>query len=160
MCDDKRQEFILLSDTLGVSMLVDAINHRTARGRDRDDRARPVLTSATRPSMPLGADISGGHAGRAAAGHRHGDRRPAESRSPAPSSTSGIPTMTAITTCSSSTRSASSRCARRFRTDEDGRFWFWSIKPAAYPDSRMTDRSAKCSRRRAVIPGGRRMCIS
>ena len=27
MCDDKRQEFILLSDTLGVSMLVDAINH-------------------------------------------------------------------------------------------------------------------------------------
>src|SRR5690242_3498872 len=29
-CDDKRQEFILLSDTLGVSMLVDAINHRSA----------------------------------------------------------------------------------------------------------------------------------
>lgn len=28
MCDDKRQEFILLSDTLGVSMLVDALNHR------------------------------------------------------------------------------------------------------------------------------------
>jgi hydroxyquinol 1,2-dioxygenase len=28
MCDDKRQEWILLSDTLGVSMLVDAINHR------------------------------------------------------------------------------------------------------------------------------------
>ena len=27
MCDDKRQEFILLSDVLGVSMLVDAINH-------------------------------------------------------------------------------------------------------------------------------------
>lgn len=28
LCDDRRQEFILLSDTLGVSMLVDAINHR------------------------------------------------------------------------------------------------------------------------------------
>ncbi len=27
MCDDKRQEFILLSDTLGVSMLVDTLNH-------------------------------------------------------------------------------------------------------------------------------------
>jgi hydroxyquinol 1,2-dioxygenase len=27
-CDESRQEFILLSDTLGVSMLVDAINHR------------------------------------------------------------------------------------------------------------------------------------
>nr|WP_254217707.1 intradiol ring-cleavage dioxygenase [Burkholderia multivorans] len=33
MCDDVvRQEFILLSDTLGVSMLVDAINHRLATG--------------------------------------------------------------------------------------------------------------------------------
>jgi len=31
LCTDKRQEFILLSDTLGVSMLVDAINHRFLR---------------------------------------------------------------------------------------------------------------------------------
>jgi hydroxyquinol 1,2-dioxygenase len=27
LCDDRRQEFILLSDTLGLSMLVDGINH-------------------------------------------------------------------------------------------------------------------------------------
>ncbi len=34
-CDDKRQEFILLSDVLGVSMLVDAINHpKSGRGTD------------------------------------------------------------------------------------------------------------------------------
>ncbi len=32
MCDDKRQEFILLSDTLGVSMLVEMINHLAAEG--------------------------------------------------------------------------------------------------------------------------------
>jgi hydroxyquinol 1,2-dioxygenase len=32
MCDDKRQEFILTSDTLGVSMLVEAINHRRPNG--------------------------------------------------------------------------------------------------------------------------------
>jgi hydroxyquinol 1,2-dioxygenase len=31
-CDDKRQEFILLSDTLGVSMLVDEINNRRVAG--------------------------------------------------------------------------------------------------------------------------------
>lgn len=31
-CSDWRQEFILLSDTLGVSMLVDAINHRRPNG--------------------------------------------------------------------------------------------------------------------------------
>jgi len=32
MCDDKRQEFILFSDVMGVSMLVDSINHRLASG--------------------------------------------------------------------------------------------------------------------------------
>jgi hydroxyquinol 1,2-dioxygenase len=32
MCDDKRQEFILASDVMGVSMLVDAINNRMASG--------------------------------------------------------------------------------------------------------------------------------
>jgi hydroxyquinol 1,2-dioxygenase len=32
MCTEKRQEFILASDVLGVSMLVDAINHRIPTG--------------------------------------------------------------------------------------------------------------------------------
>ncbi|MDW8325071.1 MAG: intradiol ring-cleavage dioxygenase [Anaerolineales bacterium] len=32
MCDDKRQEFILLSDTLGVTTLKDLINHRQPPG--------------------------------------------------------------------------------------------------------------------------------
>lgn len=32
MCNDWRQEYILLSDILGVSMLVDAINHRRPNG--------------------------------------------------------------------------------------------------------------------------------
>ena len=32
LCSQKRQEFILASDVLGVSMLVDAINHRHASG--------------------------------------------------------------------------------------------------------------------------------
>src|SRR5919206_1494436 len=41
MCSDKRQEFILLSDTLGLSQLVVAQNHRRARG-DRADDPRPV----------------------------------------------------------------------------------------------------------------------
>jgi hydroxyquinol 1,2-dioxygenase len=31
-CDDKRQEFILLSDTMGVSMLIDDINNRRVAG--------------------------------------------------------------------------------------------------------------------------------
>src|SRR5437899_2085405 len=32
ICSSNRQEFILLSDTFGISMLVDAINHRFAEG--------------------------------------------------------------------------------------------------------------------------------
>lgn len=32
LCDERRQEFILLSDTLGVSMLVDLINHDPGSG--------------------------------------------------------------------------------------------------------------------------------
>ncbi len=32
MCDDKRQEFILLSDTLGATMLVDLLNHAAGEG--------------------------------------------------------------------------------------------------------------------------------
>src|SRR3984885_8788306 len=32
MCSDKRQEFILFSDTLGVSMVVDLIGHRKPEG--------------------------------------------------------------------------------------------------------------------------------
>src|SRR6195256_2948146 len=31
-CDDKRQEFILLSDVLGLSMMTVAINHKTEAG--------------------------------------------------------------------------------------------------------------------------------
>ncbi len=42
LCTDKRQEFILLSDTLGVSMLVDAINHRLLQQSHADDGDWPV----------------------------------------------------------------------------------------------------------------------
>ena len=41
-CDDKRQEFILLSDTLGVSMLVDDINNRRVAGATPEHGRRPV----------------------------------------------------------------------------------------------------------------------
>lgn len=41
--DDKRQEFILLSDTLGVSMLVVGINHRKATGDTESAEAVEVV---------------------------------------------------------------------------------------------------------------------
>lgn len=45
-CDDKRQEFILLSDTMGVTMLVDAINHRMAEGATETTVTGPFHAAA------------------------------------------------------------------------------------------------------------------
>ena len=57
-CDDKRQEFILLSDTLGVSMLVDAINHRKPGGATETTVLGPFYVSGAN-EMPMWADIAG-----------------------------------------------------------------------------------------------------
>jgi len=48
MCSDTRQEFILLSDILGVSMLVDAIEHRSAKGVTDSTVLGPFYTGAQR----------------------------------------------------------------------------------------------------------------
>ncbi len=58
MCDGKRQEFILLSDTLGLSMLVDAINHRMPEGATETTVLGPFYVPPMAP-VPDGSDISG-----------------------------------------------------------------------------------------------------
>lgn len=57
MCDDLRQEFILLSDVLGVSMLVDAINNRKPAGATESTVLGPfhVIDS---PVRELGSNIA------------------------------------------------------------------------------------------------------
>ena len=55
LCTDTRQEFILLSDTLGVSMLVDAINHRLPGGATETTVFGPFYVPP--PEYPNGADI-------------------------------------------------------------------------------------------------------
>jgi len=62
MCDDKRQEFILLSDTLGVSMLVDAINHAKPRGATETTVLGPFFVPGA-PALANGADIAQGEPG-------------------------------------------------------------------------------------------------
>lgn len=57
MCDDKRQEFILLSDTSGVTMLVDAINHRVPGGATESTIFGPFYREGA-PELPMGATIS------------------------------------------------------------------------------------------------------
>jgi hypothetical protein len=57
MCDDKRQEFILMSDTLGVSMLVDFINYGKAGKATESTVLGPFFVEGA-PEMPLGANIA------------------------------------------------------------------------------------------------------
>jgi catechol 1,2-dioxygenase len=56
MCDDKRQEFILLSDVLGVSMLVDAVNNRKGPGATESTVLGPFYV-ADPPRRALGDHI-------------------------------------------------------------------------------------------------------
>jgi len=56
ICDDKRQEFILLSDTLGVSILVDAIAHRKPAGATESSVFGPFHVPGA-PELPNGASI-------------------------------------------------------------------------------------------------------
>ncbi len=131
MCSDKRQEFILLSDTLGVSMLVDAINHRTPGHTTETTVLGPFFVEAA-SEHECGSDISGGIAG-----------------DPMLVTGSvvdfeGKPVVGAIVDVWHSddegyydvqrADTADGLAMRgRFRTDARGKFSFWSIKPAAYP---------------------------
>ena len=57
MCDEKRQEFILLSDVSGVTMLVDAINHRLSDGATESTIFGPFYREGA-AELPMGATIS------------------------------------------------------------------------------------------------------
>jgi protocatechuate 3,4-dioxygenase beta subunit len=57
MSDDVRQEFILLSDVLGVSMLVETINHRTG-GTATESTVLGPFHMVESPPRELGADIA------------------------------------------------------------------------------------------------------
>jgi hydroxyquinol 1,2-dioxygenase len=62
MSDDKRQEFILLSDTLGLSMLVIAMNNRKPAGCTEATVFGPFHVQGA-PRYPLGADVANGAPG-------------------------------------------------------------------------------------------------
>lgn len=131
MCDDKRQEFILLSDTLGVSMLVDAINHGSGPGATESTVLGPFYVDGP-PELEAGADISPG---------MEGEPLIVTGTVAAPD---GRPLAGAIVDVWHSDDDghydvqkgggADAPAMRaRFRADSAGRFHFWTIKPAAYP---------------------------
>jgi len=130
-CSDTRQEFILLSDTLGVSTLVDAINHRFPGNATQTTVLGPFHV-ASPPEFALGDDISGGMkgapllvegsvkdlAGKALVGASvdfwHSDAE-------------------GFYDVQGEAGLASLAGRGIVRTDENGDFWFRTIVPAAYP---------------------------
>ena len=56
-CDERRQEFILLSDTLGASMLIDAINNRKPEGATESSVLGPFYQEGA-PDYENGADLA------------------------------------------------------------------------------------------------------
>lgn len=129
MCSDTRQEFILLSDTLGVSMLVDAINHDHQSAVTESTVLGPFYVEGP-PEVACGSDISGDLDG--VPMYVSGSVATAD----------GAPLADAIVDVWHSDvdgyydvqhADAGLVARARLRTDEKGRFSFWSIRPAAYP---------------------------
>ncbi|AVA15074.1 intradiol ring-cleavage dioxygenase [Sphingopyxis sp. MG] len=130
ICDEKRQEFILLSDTLGISMLVDAINHRMPEGTTETTVLGPFFVVGA-PALPLGADISDGMSG-----------EPLYVEGKVVSA-SGIPLAGATIDVWQSDGEGfydvqmperdNMALRAQFSADADGRFHFWSVRPSFYP---------------------------
>jgi hydroxyquinol 1,2-dioxygenase len=131
-CTDIRQEFILLSDVLGVSMMVDAVNHRDREGATETTVLGPFYVGEHKVT-PHGTDISA---------NLPGERMFVQSRV---TDKSGKPLANVPVDVwhadddgfydsqkpSYATQGASSRA--RFITDADGRFFFRTIVPCSYP---------------------------
>jgi len=62
MCSDKRQEFILLSDTMGVSMLVDLISNGKPAGATESTVFGPFYREGG-PELPEGGNVAEGAEG-------------------------------------------------------------------------------------------------
>jgi len=58
-CDDKRQEFILLSDVLGLSMMVVSLNHKTPPGATEATVLGPFFAHGAK-ELGYGADLRAG----------------------------------------------------------------------------------------------------
>lgn len=131
-CTPIRQEFILLSDVLGVSMLVDAVNHRDREGATETTVLGPFYVGE-HMMMPHGTDISE---------KLPGERMFVQSRV---TDLKGKPRANVPVDVwhadddgfydsqkpSFATQGPSSRA--RFVTGADGRFFFRTILPCSYP---------------------------
>ncbi len=127
--DDRRQEFILLSDVLGLSMLTVAINAPASAGATESTVVGPFFTDES-PEVPLGGDITGEAKGRPC--YVSGTVR----------GTGGEPLPGARIEVWESDEDGfydvqypDGRIGGRgwLRSAPDGEYRFWSVRPAPYP---------------------------
>jgi hydroxyquinol 1,2-dioxygenase len=129
-CTDKRQEVILLSDTLGVSVLVITLNHPAEQGSVESTVLGPFYWEGA-PELPRGSNLAEGvkgeptfYSGRVLSV----DGRPIENALLDIWSGNGegyydmqLPEEMGM------------KARGRIRTDSEGRYWFRSLEPTFYP---------------------------
>jgi hydroxyquinol 1,2-dioxygenase len=128
-CTDKRQEFILLSDTLGVSILVITLNHPPERGSLESTVLGPFYWEGA-PERPLGSNLAENVPGEPAfysgrvldvdgkpIGHALIDVWSSDGEGRYDMQLPGEVGM---------------RARGKIRADAQGRYWFRSIKPMSY----------------------------
>jgi hydroxyquinol 1,2-dioxygenase len=129
--DDKRQEFILLSDTLGLSALVDLMHHEGASERTTESSLLGPFYRTGVPELKLGADISNGTAG---------DPLMIRGRVLAIDGTAIAGAVLDVWQASphglydvQDPNQLEINLRGRFRADAEGRYELRSVKPASYP---------------------------
>ena len=128
-CDDKRQEYILLSDTLGVSMLVDAINHRKTTGATESTVLGPFYVP-DQPELPAGANIAEGAPGDPT---YFSGRVLTPAGQPIAGATLDLWSTDGEGWYDVQLEGKGLRGRGKIRTDAEGRYAFWTIKPVSYP---------------------------
>ena len=128
--DDKRQEFILWSDTLGVSMLVDALAHQAPSGATESTVLGPFYVTDS-PLRENGANIAEQEAGVPAWVH---GRVLSLDGTPLPGAEldvwqNGDNRLYAVQDADA----PDDHLRGRFMTDGDGRFAFRAVRPVPYP---------------------------
>jgi hydroxyquinol 1,2-dioxygenase len=128
-CSPARQEFILLSDTLGFSALVNMLNNRAAVGGTQSSLLGPFFRENA-PAMKLGANIAKGDEGEQilVAGRitdARGRPLPGAIVDVWQNASSGLYDMQGPEPDEMNHRA-------RFRADEEGRYHFVTVRPLGY----------------------------
>jgi hydroxyquinol 1,2-dioxygenase len=127
--DDRRQEFILLSDVLGASMQTITVNNE-AHGNATEATVLGPFFVEDSPETPLGGDLANG-----AAGEPCWVEGTVTDTTGAPLAGALVEVWEADETGHYDVQYGDDRTAARgqLRTDDQGRYYFWAVTPTPYP---------------------------